>query len=309
VKNKEIAVIGLGKMGYNLVLRLLNAGWTVFAYDKEPTVGEDLSSKGAVRVDSVMQLVEAFSSRRLVWLMVPSTEPEPVDETLTTLLPLLNEEDIVIDGGNSKYKLSIRRGEEAKKCGVHFVDVGVSGGPAGALSGACLMVGGELRVTRGLEHLFQDLSWEGNSFELFDGMGAGHFVKMVHNAIEYGMMQSIAEGFNFIRTAFPEVSLRDVAQIYTKRSVVSSRLVSWMLEGFEFYGENLDGVSGEVGHTGEAQWTLEDAEERGVDLQEEMPAILASMKFRWKSAGNPTFIGRILSTLRNMFGGHAVKTK
>ncbi len=227
-----------------------------------------------------------------------------VDDVLKELVPFLKEGDTVIDGGNCFYKDTIRRAKDLKVVGINFLDIGVSGGPSGARSGACLMIGGEQKVFDRFESLFKDISAP-NAYTLLGQNGSGHFAKMIHNGIEYGMMQSIAEGFNILKNSEFNYSLTKVADLYQKKSVVESRLVQWLQDGFKQFGEELDGISGEVSASGEGEWTVNTAKEMNLPT----PAIQTSLYFRSMSQGNPSYVGKLLSTMRTMFGGHDVKEK
>jgi 6-phosphogluconate dehydrogenase len=229
---------------------------------------------------------------------------QAVEGVLEKLIPFLGKGDTIIDGGNSPYKESIRRAKELEKRKIYFLDVGVSGGPSGARNGACIMVGGRKDIFKKFRKLFRDLSVRGG-YGYMGKSGAGHFVKMVHNGIEYGMMQAIAEGFALMKNSPFELSLTKVAEIYNHRSVIESRLVDWLRKTFEQNGEGLDEISGSVAHSGEGVWTVEAAKELGVPI----PIIEGALNFRIESQRNPSYTGRILSALRNQFGGHEVFKK
>ncbi len=300
---KEIGLIGLGKMGKNMALRLLGRNWKVIVYDKNPRPKKELSKKRAISVDSPEDLIKRLSPPRLIWLMIPAGKP--VDEVLFRkggLIYFLKKGDIVIDGGNSFYLDSIKRSKKLAKKGIEFFDVGVSGGPEGARKGACLMIGGKKRNFEKLKPLFRDLATK-NGFQFFEGVGAGHFVKMVHNGIEYGMMQSIAEGFNLIRSAPFKLDLKRVADVYNYGSVIQSRLMDWLKKAFEKHGENLQDVSGKVSHTGEGEWTVKVAKKWKIKVK----VIEDSFQFRVSSQKKPNYTGKILSALREQFGHHKVK--
>ncbi len=296
---KTLGYIGLGKMGGNMVFRLLEHGWNIIAYDPIAENVREVEEKGAVGTGSLEELAEKTGTPRLLWLMVPH---QRVDDVLKSLTPLLNKGDTIIDGGNSNYRESIRRGRELKEKGLGFLDVGVSGGPQGAREGACVMVGGEKVLFEKYEDLFRDMATL-DAYGYMGRSGAGHFVKMVHNGIEYGMMQAIAEGFAVIKASDFGIDLREVCRVYNHRSVIESRLTGWLQEAFEEYGDNLKEISGSVYHSGEGLWTVETAKELGVSV----PVIEESLKFREESRKTPSYIGRILSALRNRFGGHEVK--
>ncbi|HSX24351.1 MAG TPA: glucose-6-phosphate dehydrogenase [Candidatus Andersenbacteria bacterium] len=309
IPTKEIIYIGLGKMGSNMVERLLDYEWDVTAYDPNEDARKKVGDIGAKVVSVIPDLIgdpgEDVDSRlrgndkKIIWLMVPHPV---VDDVLKELAPNLREGDIVIDGGNSFYKDSIRRGEELKKLGVQYLDVGVSGGPSGARKGACLMIGGEKSAYKELVGLFSDLSIAGG-YEYMGESGAGHFVKMVHNGIEYGMMQAIAEGFAVLKEWRGELDLEKIAHIYNAGSVIESRLIHWLKEAYRQYGADLQHISGSVAQSGEGKWTVDAAQELGIPV----PIIQGALEFRLQSEDSPSYTGQILSALRNQFGGHDVK--
>jgi 6-phosphogluconate dehydrogenase len=214
---------------------------------------------------------------------------------------LLAPGDTVIDGGNTFFRDDIVRAERLAEIGIHFMDSGTSGGPAGAREGASLMIGGDPEVFSALEGMFADVAVQGG-YKFFPGHGAGHFVKMVHNGIEYGMMQAIAEGFQVMHDGPYDLDLQDVTDVYQHGSVVESRLVGWLGEAYADLGSDLEGVSGVVGHTGEGEWTIRVAEELGVAA----PVIAGSLQFRVESETTPSYAGKVLTALRNAFGGHGL---
>jgi 6-phosphogluconate dehydrogenase len=229
---------------------------------------------------------------------------DAVDEVLfgeNGLADLLKRGDTVVDGGNSFYKDSVKRAKKLKERGITFVDVGVSGGPEGARNGACLMVGGNKEDYESLLPLYLDVA-VAQGVQFFEGVGAGHFVKMVHNGVEYGVMQAIAEGFTVLRNAEYSLDLKGAAEVYNHGSVIESRLMEWLVKAFEVHGVNLDDVSGAVAHTGEGEWTVKTAREMGVKAK----IIEGAISFRIESQGNPSYAGKILSALREQFGGHQV---
>ncbi len=300
-KNMEIGYVGFGKMGRGMTERLMKNGWRVTIYHRNPeSVKKQVSSKIKL-VDTLSDLVASQQKPRLLWLMVPHTA---VDEVLDELVPQLNPGDTVIDGGNSFFEKSMERFEKLKKRKINFLDAGVSGGPGGAKGGACVMVGGEKKVFTDFEKLFQDISIK-NGYAYVGKAGAGHFVKMVHNGIEYGMMQALAEGFTVMKESPFKLNLKDIAELYNHGSVIESRLVGWLSSGFEQYGPSLRNVSGSVDHTGEGKWTVLTAKK----LKIETPIIKGSYLFRVASEKKPSYTGKILSLLRNQFGGHDIKRK
>ncbi|HEY3317612.1 MAG TPA: glucose-6-phosphate dehydrogenase [Coriobacteriia bacterium] len=301
----EIGILGLGKMGGGLARRLAEHDWRVVAWNRHVEVAEELAAEEphAVVATSVAELVARLTPPRLVWMMLPAgdvVENEIFGEG--GLTSLLQPGDIIVDGGNSFYKDSVCRGQRLEDAGFVFADVGVSGGPAGARWGACLMVGGKRETFERLTPLWHDLAREG-AYRHFEGYGAGHFVKMVHNGIEYGMMQALAEGFTVLKRSAFDPDLTRVAEIYDNGSVIESRLVGWLHDAFERHGEDLAGVSGAVAHTGEGEWTVRTAEEEGVWV----PVIADALRFRVESTKDgQSYTGKILAALREAFGGHSI---
>lgn len=297
-----IGLVGLGKMGANLARRLTKKGYRVHGFNRTYDVTEALASEGIHPEKSLRELVLALPSPRTVWLMIPAGAP--IHEVLFAedgLASMLSPGDTVIDGGNGFYKDADVRGKKLAERGIHFLDVGVSGGPGGALNGPSLMIGGTESVFRMHERLFLDLA-RPEGFRFFEGYGAGHFVKMVHNGIEYGMMQALAEGFAVLGASPYQLPLADVANLYNRGSVIESRLVGWLEQAFSKFGTSLEGVSGTVAHTGEGEWTVKAAQEFGIPV----PVIQDSFNFRVASKEQPSYTGKLLSGLRNSFGGHSV---
>ncbi len=296
----KIGYIGLGKMGKGMVQLLLEEGLEIVAYNRSPEAVKEVSDKGAVPAYAYEEVFKNLDTdQRIIWLMVPHAV---VDDVITEILPFLQKGDIVIDGGNSFYKNTIRREKELSNLGIKFMDAGVSGGPWGARHGACILIGGDRNTYETLLPLFQAAAAP-DCYQYLGKIGAGHFAKMVHNGIEYGMMQALAEGMEVLKVSDFDFNLTDVSRIYNCRSVIESRLVNWLHDGYEQYGEDLESISGEVAHSGEGQWTVETAKELGVDV----PVIEGAFNFRVQSKGNPSYTGKVLATLRNMFGGHNAK--
>lgn len=295
---KMIGYIGLGKMGEGMVLRLLEKKWKVVAYNRSPEPTQKVAKMGAVGVYSLKELIEELATPRLVWLMVPH---QSVDAVLDELIPLLSEGDTVIDGGNSNFKQTLKRAELLGSKNINFMDSGTSGGPAGARNGACVMVGGKKELFETYEELFKDIS-SPDAYGYMGKSGAGHFVKMVHNGIEYGMMQAIGEGFEVLKKSDFNINLTEAVRVYNNQSVIESRLTEWLQKAFEVYGEDLSEISGKVSASGEGLWTVESAKELGVPV----PIIEGSLRFREESQNNPSYTGQVVSALRNQFGGHEV---
>ena len=289
---KQIGYIGLGKMGSAMVARLKEAGWCVESYD--------VSGKGTAK--SIEQLAEKLQKPRVVWIMVPAGKP--VDTVVSSLAELLDRGgDVVIDGGNSFYEDSIKRAKRLGAKGIAFLDVGVSGGPGTVRQGKpAVMVGGDKKVFQKLKPLFADITNK-ERLGYMGTSGTGHYVKMVHNGIEYGMMQALAEGFTLMKKSPFELDLKEVARVYNNGSVIESRLTGWMQAGFKKYGQELQEVAGSVQHTGEGKWTVQTAKKLGVRV----PVIEHAFKFRVESEKKPSYTGKILSLLRHMFGGHSIK--
>ncbi len=298
----QIALIGLGKMGYNLALNLRSHGHTVVAHDRSKELTAQLAAEaGVVPADSLTDLCAAMIGRRVIWLMVPAGAI--VEGVIEQLAPLLAAGDILIDGGNSNFKDSKRRHSQLKTRGIDFLDCGTSGGMTGALHGACTMIGGEKAVYEYCKPIFDDLSLPGGT--LYVGApGAGHFTKMVHNGIEYGMMQAMAEGFEVLEKSEYQVDFKAVADLWNHGSVVRSWLMELVANAFS-KDPHLDGIRGVMNSSGEGKWTLETALDLGVPT----PVIALSLLMRYRSQQDDTFSGKVVAALRNEFGGHAVEKK
>lgn len=300
---KQIGIVGLGKMGKNIAIRLKRKGWDVVAYNRTAEVTKSIEQDGIHGAYSLKKLVQKLKKPRIVWVMLPAGKP--LDDVLFGrggLSSLLQPGDTIIDGSNSYYEDTKKRYKKASVKKIQYVDVGVSGGPGGALEGACLMVGGDQKLFRKLEGLYLDMATYGG-IQFFNGSGAGHFVKMVHNGIEYGMMQAIAEGFAINRKSEYSLDLHKVAAVYNRGSVIESRLLGWLKNALELYGNDLKEVSGSVKQTGEGKWTVETAKKMKIPV----PVIEESVTFRTRSEKKPSYTGKILSALRNQFGGHSPK--
>ncbi len=306
---KRITIIGLGKMGKGLAEQLLEKNWEVFGMNRSQEVVQELSTRGLKPVQSLDDIIEQVPAPRVIWLMLPAGAV--VDEYLfgapgTTgegLVSKLSAGDMIIDGGNSYFEETKQRGEkvEAAGTGVKFMDVGVSGGPGGARNGACCMVGGSDEAFEYCKDVFEAVSLPGG-FAHFTGIGAGHFVKMVHNGIEYGMMQAIGEGFAVMKESDYSLDLQEVARIYQAGSVIESRLVGWTGQAFKDWGVGLENISGEVSASCEVLCTVQTAKKMGLDV----PVIEESLRFRERSQGNPSYTGKAVSAQRGQFGGHPV---
>lgn len=300
----ELGMIGLGRMGANMTERLLRGGHRLVAYDRNPEAIKPLVAKGAAEVGSLEAMAAALSPPRIVWLMVPAGMP--VDETIQSLVPHLMPDDVVVDGGNSNYKDTMRRTEMLKEKGFHFVDVGTSGGIWGLSEGYCLMVGGEPEVIERMKPIFQTLApAPDRGWGHVGPNGAGHFVKMIHNGIEYGLMQAYAEGFALMqrKTEF-KLDLHQIAEIWRHGSVVRSWLLDLIAKAL---GENpeLRGIRPYVEDSGEGRWTVSEA----MDLDVSAPVIMLSLLQRLRSRDQDSFADKLLATMRYQFGGHELKKK
>jgi 6-phosphogluconate dehydrogenase len=294
----RLGYLGLGKMGLGMVMQLKEMGHTVLAYNRSAEPRRKAEKAGIATFENIPALIQALPTPRTVWLMMPNAI---VDTVLKEVLPFLSAGDTVIDGGNSFYKDSIRRYGFLKKKHINFLDAGVSGGPSGARHGACVMVGGDKKVYERYQKLFKDISAP-DAYQYMGSAGAGHFTKMVHNGIEYGMMQAIAEGFAILKKSKLKIKVKDAVRIYSRKSVIESRLISWLSSAFDAYGEDLKKISGSVAHTGEGEWTVK----AGKELNIQTPVITDSFRFRVQSGKKPSYTGKILSALRNQFGGHDI---
>ncbi|BAH43710.1 6-phosphogluconate dehydrogenase [Brevibacillus brevis NBRC 100599] len=297
----KLAILGLGKMGYNLTLNLLSHQHEVVAYDVDSTRAEELSHEGAIPAFSVEDAMEKLPTPRVVWLMVPAGEI--VDQLVDQLSTLLAVGDIVIDGGNSHYKQSLDRYARLKEKGIHFMDAGTSGGMEGARHGACMMIGGDREAFSHIEPMIRDINVE-NGYLYAGEAGSGHFLKMIHNGIEYGMMQAIGEGFEVLAKSQYNFDFAEVARVWANGSVIRGWLMDLTERAFR-KDAKLDEIRGVMHSSGEGKWTLETA----LDLQAATPVIAMSLLMRYRSLDEDTFHGKVVAALRNEFGGHAVEKK
>ncbi|VXB61753.1 Putative 6-phosphogluconate dehydrogenase YqeC [Flavobacterium sp. 9R] len=295
----QIGIIGLGKMGFNLALNLKRNQYQVVAQDVNPDFVAKIGKEGIETAYTTEELCQKLTSRKVIWLMVPAGEI--VDSVIHALLPYLSPNDILIDGGNSNFNDSKRRYSKLKTLGIDFLDCGTSGGTSGALHGACTMIGGDPEVFDYVAKVFKDISVENGS--LYTGAaGSGHFTKMVHNGIEYGMMQSIAEGFEVFEHSEFDIDFQKTAKLFNHGSVVRSWLMELTENAFA-KDPKLDGIKGIMHSSGEGKWTLETALDLGVPT----PVIALSIMMRYRSQMSDTFSGKVVAALRNEFGGHAVE--
>lgn len=334
----QLGMIGLGRMGANMVQRLMKDGHECIVFDINANTVQELAAQGAVGADSLADFVARLSKPRAIWLMLPAAV---VDQELAALASLLEAGDIIIDGGNSFYHDDIRRGAELKKKGIHYVDVGTSGGIAGGERGYCLMIGGEQEIVNHVNPIFASLApgvagaartsgreKRGGTAEqgfLYCGpQGAGHFVKMVHNGIEYGIMEAYAEGFNILRNAdagkssrstdtettplrYPQyyqydLDLPEIAEVWRRGSVIQSWLLDLTAVAL-LDDPELNDFTGHVSDSGEGRWTIAAAIDEAVPV----PVISAALFGRFESRGDADYADRLLSALRKQFGGHQEK--
>jgi len=297
----QLGMIGLGRMGANLVRRLMRDGHECVAYDVSADAVKALEAEGAGGATEIGDFVAKLSKPRAIWIMVPAAV---VDATLTKLVPLLEEGDIVIDGGNSYFKEDIARAEALAAHKLRYLDIGTSGGAWGLQVGYCMMIGGERSAFEHIEPILKTLAPEGTGYGYMGSAGAGHFVKMVHNGIEYGMMQAYGEGFELLQASRWDLDLGAIADLWGKGSVVRSWLLELAADAFR-KDPGLEQITGYVEDTGEGRWTVEQAIELGVP----MPIIANSLFMRFRSRQPDSFSAKVLAALRNEFGGHAVKEK
>ena len=297
----DIGFVGLGRMGYNMTLRLLKGGHRVVVWDRASATVQESAAHGAVPAADLAALVAALSAPRCVWIMIPAGKP--VDDTIDTLLPLLAKGDMIIDGGNSNFHDDQRRAARLAESGIHYADVGTSGGIWGLQNGYCMMIGGPdqgvARLKPALDTLAPPDGW------LHTGpVGSGHYSKMIHNGIEYGMMQAYAEGFEILDASEFDFDLAKLSHLWNQGSVVRS----WLLELAELAFQkdpNLEKIRGYVDDSGEGRWTVLEAIDKNVPAE----VLTLSLMRRFRSRQEDTFTDRVLAALRAEFGGHAVKAK
>lgn len=295
----ELGFIGLGRMGLNMVHRLLDGKHKIVGYDRSPEAVKGLESYGGTGASSLEDLVKKLTAPRAVWIMVPSGAP--TQQTIDDLSKLLSPGDTIIDGGNSNFHDSKRRAEELKKKSLTFVDVGTSGGIWGYTVGYCMMIGGEKAVFDRLEPIFKTLAPK-DGYLYTGASGSGHFVKMVHNGIEYGMLQAYAEGFDILQASEYPLNFGEVSHLWNQGSVVRS----WLLELAELAFKKdpkLETIKGYVDDSGEGRWTVLEA----IDHNIPAPVITASLFARFASREDESFAAKVIAALRNEFGGHPVK--
>jgi 6-phosphogluconate dehydrogenase len=298
----ELGFIGLGRMGANMVERLLLGGHRIVAYNRSPDKTEEAARQGAVPTFSIEELVASLQERpKAVWIMVPAGDP--TTEQIRKLIPLLQSGDIIIDGGNSNFRDSIARARMLEEYGIDFIDVGTSGGIWGLKNGYCMMIGGDREIFEHLRPLFSTLAPNEDGYDYFGPHGAGHFTKMVHNGIEYGMLQAYGEGFEIIKTSDYDVDIVRLCRVWNNGSVVRSWLLELAERAFEQDGKGLEHVRGYVEDSGEGRWTVLEAIAHSVPA----PVITLSLMARFYSRQEESYSAQVIAALRNQFGGHAIR--
>lgn len=297
----QIGMIGLGKMGLNLMMNLRDNGVEVMGFDVNPNMIQCAKDLDLIVHEDLVDFTKAFVGRKIIWVMVPAGKI--TDDVINQLSDLCQAEDIIIDGGNSFYQDSVRHATQLKEKGIYFLDCGTSGGTSGARNGACLMIGGEEVAFNVLKDTLISISVENGC--LYAGKsGSGHYLKMVHNGIEYGMMQAIGEGFEVLEASEYDFDFEKVARVWNNGSVIRSWLVELVEQSFK-NDPKLEMITGASDSSGEAQWTVE----RALAMKVPTPVISLSLMMRYRSKQNDTYAGKVVSALRNAFGGHSVTKK
>lgn len=297
----QVGIIGLGKMGLNLSFNLKDKGYDVKGLDISSDSCKQAEEYGIETFDDVEKMVFSFSGRKIIWLMLPSGEI--TENMLNKLKNILNADDVVIEGGNSNFNDSVRRAKDFEKNGINYFDCGTSGGVSGARNGVCLMIGGDKGKFKEIECIFKDISVK-NGYLYTGESGSGHFTKMVHNGIEYAMMQGIAEGFQIMEESDYNFDLEKVARVWNNGSVVRSWLMEIMEDKFKEQ-PHLENYRGIVDASGEAKWTIETA----LDMNIAVPTIAMSLFMRNMSKEEDSFSAKVVSAMRNGFGGHDIVEK
>ncbi|MFQ5455481.1 MAG: phosphogluconate dehydrogenase (NAD(+)-dependent, decarboxylating) [Nitrospirota bacterium] len=296
----QLGFIGLGKMGLNMVTRLIRSGkHDIVVYDPNKEAVTKASIEGAAAASSMEELINKMDKPRAVWLMVPSGNP--VDEVIEKMVPHLSEDDVIIDGGNSNYKDSVNRGKNLSERGINFIDVGTSGGIWGLEMGYCMMIGGEKAVFERLRPVLKTLA-PPDGYAYMGRVGSGHYVKMIHNAIEYGMLQAYAEGFELLEASGFDLDLGEISSLWNHGSVIRS----WLLELTErVFKKNprLEGIKAYIDDSGEGRWAVFDSIEKNVPC----PVITHSLLYRLQSREEQLFAAKVIAALRNEFGGHKIE--
>lgn len=298
----HIGIIGLGRMGYHMAERLLKAKHKVTGYNRSDEPTRKLARKqGAIGAYSIEELVSSLPKPRIIWIMVPH---KAVDQVLSQLSDHLQTGDIIIDGGNSNYKETLRRGDLLEKRGVHYIDCGVSGGLVGALEGYCLMYGGNAGACKKLQPIFKALAKKGGHGRVGE-RGAGHYVKMIHNGIEYGMMAAIAEGLEIIASGkYKDTNIKALCDIWNHGSIIESFLLRMMRDGLNAHPQLKD-IKPYIAESGEGRWTVQEAMRCNVPSY----VLSAALFGRWRSQQKNSYSARAQAVMREQFGGHTIKKK
>ncbi|UCG77829.1 MAG: decarboxylating 6-phosphogluconate dehydrogenase [Nitrospirota bacterium] len=299
----KLAIIGLGKMGMNMAKRLLRNKIEVVAFNRTSRKTEQIEQEGAIGAYSLEEVINKTGSPRIIWLMLPAGKA--VDEYIERLADMMSDGDIIIDGGNSFYKDSVRRHDFLYSKGIRFIDAGISGGVWGLEAGYCTMVGGDIKTYKYLEPVFRALAPK-HGYMYCGATGAGHYTKMVHNGIEYAMMQSYAEGFEILKSSPYRESLNfaDLSRLWNQGSVIRSWLLELLERAFAD-DDDLSDIEGYVEDSGEGRWTVQEA----IDLDVPAEVILMSLFKRFRSRQSAPYSDKVIAALRNQFGGHSVKKR
>jgi 6-phosphogluconate dehydrogenase len=297
----QLGFIGLGRMGSNMVRRLLRDGHSIVAYNRSPEKTQEIAGEGATPSFAIAELVEKLEKPRVAWIMVPAGDA--TEAQITELLEHLEPGDTIVDGGNTNFHDDVRRHKELAEHGIRYVDAGVSGGIWGLANGFCLMVGGDREAVEPLEPAFRSLA-PVDGYLHAGPPGAGHYVKMIHNGIEYGLMQAYAEGFEIMHASEYPLDLGAIADLWNHGSVVRSWLLELAVDAFRKNGEDLGELKGWVADSGEGRWTVQEAIDRDVPA----PIITLALQTRFRSRQDDSYGAKVLAALRNEFGGHAVKS-
>jgi 6-phosphogluconate dehydrogenase len=298
----RIGFIGLGRMGANMVRRLIRDGHEIVVYNRTPEKTKEIAGEGAIASFSIEEMVGMLEKPRAVWIMVPAGDA--TEAQIEELMEHLEPGDTIVDGGNTNFHDDQRRHPDLKGKGIHYVDAGVSGGVWGLKVGYCLMVGGEKEAVDQLLPIFTTLA-PPNGYMHVGGPGAGHYVKMVHNGIEYGLMQAYAEGFEIMHASDYDLDLGGISALWMQGSVVRSWLLELASHAFQANGRDLDHIKGWVADSGEGRWTVQEA----IDHDVPAPVITLSLQTRFRSRQQDSYGAKVLAALRNEFGGHEVKTE
>ncbi|MAF80687.1 6-phosphogluconate dehydrogenase (decarboxylating) [bacterium] len=298
----QVGLIGVGKMGGGILRRWQKANHEVVAHDPGPDAGAVITDAGGTVADSVAELVQSLTAPRVIWLMVPAGDA--VSETIQELAKQLDPGDTVIDGGNSQFRHSVQNAQRLGKRDIHFIDVGVSGGVAGEEIGYALMVGADAKHLASVQALLDDLAAD-DAFAHVGPVGAGHYVKMIHNAVEYGMMQSIGEGFDLLKNgSYDDLDLEKIARLWSKGTIIRSFLIELAHKALANDSDLAD-IAGYVDDNGEGRWSVKEAVDNAVPFSVNTAALYA----RFESRLPDTFSAKLIAALRNEFGGHKVKKK